>query len=113
VNGWQIAAWPVGCILSIWCCCPDLINGCAGAAARAALAHMDEIGCVLEADIYRPDFDFRASSGSKHRPDEELLLRALVQTFLDHSLLHRRGHAARPAPVSPLVIPAGKKEHPA
>jgi GTPase SAR1 family protein/DNA-directed RNA polymerase subunit RPC12/RpoP len=65
---------------------PDLINGYAGAVIRAARAHTDEIGCVLEADIYRPDFDFTGVDRLKNRPDEELLLRALVQTFLDHSL---------------------------
>ena len=53
---------------------------------RAARVHVDEIGCVLEAGIYRPDFDFTGVERLKHRPDEELLLRALVQTFLDHSL---------------------------
>jgi hypothetical protein len=57
---------------------PDLINGYAGAVIRAARAHTDEIGCVLEADIYRPDFDFTDRERLKHRPDEELLLRALV-----------------------------------
>lgn len=65
---------------------PDLINGYAGAVIRAARAHTDEIGSVLEANIYRPDFDFTGVERLKHRPDEELLLRALVQTFLDHSL---------------------------
>ena len=65
---------------------PDFINGYAGAVIRAARAHKDEVGSVLEADIYRPDFDFTGVERLKHRPDEELLLRALVQTFLDHSL---------------------------
>ena len=65
---------------------PDLINGYAGAVIRAARAHTDEIGCVLEADIYKEDFDFTGVERLRHRPDEELLLRALVQTFLDHSL---------------------------
>jgi WD40 repeat protein len=37
---------------------PELLNGYAGAIIRSARAHRDEIGCVLEADIYRPDFDF-------------------------------------------------------
>jgi small GTP-binding protein len=64
---------------------PDLLNGYAGAVIRAARAHRDEIGCVLEADIYGPDFDFTGVNRLS-RPDEELLLRALVQTFLDHSL---------------------------
>ena len=65
---------------------PDLINGYAGAVIRAARAHTDEIGSVLEADIYGPNFDFTGVDRLKHRADEELLLRALVQTFLDHSL---------------------------
>jgi len=65
---------------------PDLINGYAGAVIRAARAHTDEIGCVLEADIYKPDFDFTGVERLQHRPDEELLLRALAQTFIDHSL---------------------------
>jgi len=65
---------------------PDLINGYAGAVIRAARAHTDEIGSLLEADIYRSDFDFTGVERLKHRPDEELLLRALVPTFLDHSL---------------------------
>ena len=64
---------------------PELLNGYAGAIIRAARAHKDEIGCVLEADIYDPDFDFTGVDRLA-RPDEELLLRAMVQTFLDHSL---------------------------
>src|SRR6185312_607725 len=64
---------------------PDLLNGYAGAIIRAARAHQDEIGSVSEASIYKPDFDFTGVDRLS-RPDEELLLRALVQTFLDHSL---------------------------
>ena len=33
-----------------------------------------------------PDESGGAATQLKHRPDEELFLRALVQTFLDHSL---------------------------
>ena len=65
---------------------PELLNGYAGAIIRAARAHKDEIGCVREADIYDPKFDFTGVERLKHRPDEELLLRAMVQAFLDHSL---------------------------
>jgi WD40 repeat protein/GTPase SAR1 family protein len=65
---------------------PELLNGYAGAIIRAARAHTDEIGCVLESKIYDPEFDFTGVERLKNRPDEELLLRALVQTFLDHSL---------------------------
>ena len=65
---------------------PELINCYAGAIIRAARRHTDEIGCVLEADIYGNNFDFTGIERRLNRPDEELLLRALVQTFLDHSL---------------------------
>ena len=88
---------------------PALVNGYAGAVIRAARAHSDEIGCVLEADIYRPDFDFTGVERLKHRPDEELLLRALVQTFLESLALHRRGHAARTAPGLPFAISPGER----
>lgn len=64
---------------------PELLNGYAGAVIRAARAHKDEIGCVPEAAIHAPGFDFTGVDRLP-RPDEELLLRALVQTFLDHSL---------------------------
>lgn len=64
---------------------PELLNGYAGAIIRAARAHRDEIGSVLEADIYEPGFDFTGVDRLA-RADEELLLRAMVQTFLDHSL---------------------------
>jgi WD40 repeat protein len=64
---------------------PELLNGYAGAIIRAARTHQDEIGCVLESNIYRPEFDFTGVDRLQ-RPDEELLLRAMVQTFLDHSL---------------------------
>jgi GTPase SAR1 family protein/DNA-binding beta-propeller fold protein YncE/DNA-directed RNA polymerase subunit RPC12/RpoP len=64
---------------------PELLNGYAGAIIRSARAHRDEIGCVFEADIYNPSFDFTGVDRLP-RPDEELLLRAMVQTFLDHSL---------------------------
>ncbi len=64
---------------------PELLNGYAGAIIRAARAHKDEIGCVPEASIYDSEFDFTGVDRLP-RPDEELLLRAMVQTFLDHSL---------------------------
>lgn len=64
---------------------PELLNGYAAAIIRSARAHRDEIGSVLEADIYRPNFDFTGEDRLP-RADEELLLRAMVQTLLDHSL---------------------------
>ncbi len=68
---------------------PDLFNSYAATIVRAARAHKDEIGCVVEEAIYRDDFDFTGVERLQHRADEELLLRALVQTLLDHSLCIR------------------------
>jgi hypothetical protein len=68
---------------------PDLLNGYAAAIIRAARAHKDEIGCVVEEAIYNDDFDFTGVERLEHRPDEELLLRALTQTLLDCSLCIR------------------------
>lgn len=65
---------------------PELLNGYAAAIIRAARANTDEIGSVREADIYCHDFDFTGVERLEHRSDEQLLLHALVQTFLDHSL---------------------------
>jgi hypothetical protein len=64
---------------------PELLNGYAGAIIRAARAHRDEIGCVAEADLYDPSFDFTGVDRLP-RADEELLLRAMVQIFLEKSL---------------------------
>ncbi|MBV9745987.1 MAG: DUF4365 domain-containing protein [Acidobacteriia bacterium] len=55
---------------------PELLNGYASAIIRSARAHKDEIGSVLEADIYRPEFDFTGVDRLP-RADEELLLRAV------------------------------------
>lgn len=64
---------------------PSLLSTYAGSIIHAARAHTDEIGCVLEKDIYGEGFDFAGVERLKHA-DEQLLLRALVQTLLDHSL---------------------------
>ncbi len=64
---------------------PELLNGYAGAIIRAARVHRDEIGSVAENALYDPEFDFTGVDRLP-RSDEELLLRALVQIFLEKSL---------------------------
>ncbi|HEX8292531.1 MAG TPA: DUF4365 domain-containing protein, partial [Pyrinomonadaceae bacterium] len=64
---------------------PDLMHGYASAVIRAARAHTDEIGSVREAEVYAAGFDF-SGVDRLDRPDEELLLRAMVLTFIDRSL---------------------------
>ncbi|MCP5103553.1 MAG: DUF4365 domain-containing protein [bacterium] len=64
---------------------PELLNGYASAVIRAARAHTDEIGCVAETDVFNRVIDFE---GVDRLPqaDEDLLLRAMVETFMDKSL---------------------------
>jgi len=68
---------------------PELLNGYAAAVIRAARCHRDEIGCVSEEAVFSDDFDFTGVERLQHRPDEELLLRALLQMLLDSSLCMR------------------------
>jgi GTPase SAR1 family protein len=65
---------------------PELLNSYAGAVIRAARCHQDEIGCVSEEAIFSDGFDFTGVERLQHRPDEELLLHALLQMLLDSSL---------------------------
>ncbi len=64
---------------------PELLNGYASAVIRAARSHIDEIGCVCQDDVYQRRIDM---TGVTRLPqaEEDLLLRAMVQTFLDKSL---------------------------
>ena len=64
---------------------PHLLNGYAAAVIRAARAHTDEIGCVAEDDVFNRKIDFEGVERLEEA-DEDLLLRAMVQTFLDRSL---------------------------
>ncbi len=62
-----------------------LLNGYAAAVIRAARAHTDEIGCVAEKDVFERQIDFEGVERLEEA-DEDLLLRAMVQTFLGRSL---------------------------
>lgn len=52
---------------------------------RAARSHIDEIGCVAESNVFERKIDFEGVDRIQEA-DEDLLLRAMVQTFLDKSL---------------------------
>ena len=67
---------------------PELLNSYAGSVINAARANKDEIGSVCEEDLFGDGFDFSAV-GRLERSDEQLLLRAMVQTFLEKSLCLR------------------------
>ena len=64
---------------------PELLDSYAGAVIRSARQHVDEIGWLREEDVFERRLDF---SGVRrlNAPEEALLMRALVQMFLDRSL---------------------------
>ncbi|MCP4618445.1 MAG: hypothetical protein GY844_18670, partial [Bradyrhizobium sp.] len=64
---------------------PAALNGYASAVIRAARIHVDEIGCVREQDVFDTKIDLEGVQRLAPA-DEELLLRGMVQTFLDKSL---------------------------
>lgn len=64
---------------------PELLNGYAAAVIRAARDHTDEIGCVAERAVFERTIDLEGIDRLAPA-DEELLMRALVQTFLSRSL---------------------------
>src|SRR5262249_14972608 len=64
---------------------PELLNGYAALVIRAARDHTDEIGCVPEQAVFDRTIDLEGVD-RLDAADEELLMRAMVQTFLDRSL---------------------------
>lgn len=64
---------------------PEILNSYAASVIRSARSHIDEIGCVSERDIFEKKINF---DGFPRLPsaDEDLLLRAMIQMFLDKSL---------------------------
>ncbi len=64
---------------------PELLNGYASAVIRAARKHTDEIGAVAQQAVFQKTISFDGVHRLPHA-DEDLLLRAMVETFLDKSL---------------------------
>ena len=64
---------------------PERINAYAGALVRAVRAHSDEIGCIAEADVLRGNFPV-PEAVKLDRDDEDVVLRAMVETLLKRAL---------------------------
>ncbi|MCP5046580.1 MAG: DUF4365 domain-containing protein, partial [bacterium] len=64
---------------------PEAMNGYASAMIRSARAHIDEIGCVGEKEVFQCEIDLDGVDRFKG-PEEELMMRAMVRTFLEKSL---------------------------
>lgn len=90
---------------------PERLNAYASAVVRAARTNVDEIGCVPELSVLEADIDFgdmpRLSS-----QDERILLRAMVQTFLDRSLCIRQDTPAGEQLVFPSYFNRDKPDQP-
>lgn len=67
---------------------PEQLNNYATAVIRSARRQVDGIGCIRERDVLDGAFDFK-DMPRLDIADEEILLPALVQTFIDQSLCIR------------------------
>lgn len=67
---------------------PEQLNNYAAAVIRAAREHVDGIGCIGEREVLEGQFDFRGMPRLR-KADEEILLRAMAQSFLEQSLCIR------------------------
>jgi hypothetical protein len=64
---------------------PERINAYAGALVRAVRAHLDEIGSIAEADVLAGNFAV-SKEIKLERDDEDVVLRAMVETLLKRGL---------------------------
>ena len=64
---------------------PERINAYAGALVRAVRAHSDEIGCIAEANVLAGNFPVPKEVNLEH-DDEDVVLRAMVETLLKRGL---------------------------
>jgi GTPase SAR1 family protein len=67
---------------------PEQINNYAAAVVRAARAHSDGIGCIVEDAVLKGAIEFH-DMPRLTLTDEEVLLRAMLETFVDQSLCIR------------------------
>jgi small GTP-binding protein len=67
---------------------PERINAYAAAVIRSVRAHTDEIGCISEARVLAGDLDYQDMKRLPH-DEEQIVLRAMHQTFVDHGLCLR------------------------
>jgi len=67
---------------------PEQINRYASVVVRMAREHVDEMGCVPEQQVLDGRLEYKGMERLSEA-DEKILLRAMVQTFLDRSLCIR------------------------
>jgi len=67
---------------------PERINSYAAAVVRSVRTHTEEMGCIAEEDVLAGNLDYKDIKRLPH-PEEEVVLRAMHQTFVDHGLCLR------------------------
>ena len=67
---------------------PERINSYAAAVVRSVRAHTEEIGCIAEQDVLAGKLDYQDMKRLSH-DEEEIVLRAMHQTFVDHGMCLR------------------------
>ncbi|HKQ77659.1 MAG TPA: TIR domain-containing protein [Blastocatellia bacterium] len=87
---------------------PERINAYAAAVMRKVRAHPDEIGAILEEDVLAGKLDYQDMKRLPH-DEEQIVLRAMHQTFVDHGLCLREQTERGPLLVFPSYF---KRERP-
>jgi WD40 repeat protein/GTPase SAR1 family protein/DNA-directed RNA polymerase subunit RPC12/RpoP len=87
---------------------PERINAYAAAVVRKVRAHPDEIGSILEEDVLAGKLDYQ-DMRRLTRDEEQIVLRAMHQTFVDHGLCLREPSERGPLLVFPSYF---KRERP-
>jgi GTPase SAR1 family protein len=87
---------------------PERINAYAAAVMRKVRAHPDEIGSILEEDVLAGRLDYQDMQRLP-RDEEQIVLRAMHQTFVDHGLCLREPSERGPLLVFPSYF---KRERP-
>ncbi|MCX6376588.1 MAG: TIR domain-containing protein [Armatimonadetes bacterium] len=67
---------------------PERINSYAAAVVRSIRAHTEEIGCIAEEDVLAGKLDYQDMERLSYE-EEQIVLRAMHQTFVDHGLCLR------------------------
>jgi small GTP-binding protein len=67
---------------------PERINAYAAAVIRSVRAHTEEIGCIAEEKVWSGNLDYQDMKRLPHQ-EEQIVLRAMHQTFVDHGLCLR------------------------
>jgi len=67
---------------------PERVNAYAAAVIRSVRAHTEEIGCIAEEEVLAGKLDYQDMKRLPH-DEEQIVLRAMHQTFVDHGLCLR------------------------